>query len=170
MITRQTIHLLAASILAASFCTLTSCQKHKVYHAYAHTQQTEWSKEDSVHFMVPAVKESGCYQLETDLRITRRYPFTSLTLIINRTIISPATQSLLCKRTLHADTIQCQLTDSSGRSLGKGVSYLQYEYPVSKFNLNEGDSMVISVRHHMKQETLPGISDIGVSLKVASGK
>ena len=178
MIKRQTTHLLAASILAASLYTLTSCQEHKVYHAYAHMQQTEWNREDSVHFMVPAMKEPGRYQMETDLRITRQYPFMGMTLIIDRTVISPAEKSHLRKRTFHADTIHCQLTDKSGRSMGRGVSYLQYEYPVSTFNLNEGDSMVICVRHNMKQETLAGVSDIGVSMKkvesskwkVASGK
>ncbi|MFQ9996553.1 MAG: gliding motility lipoprotein GldH, partial [Hoylesella buccalis] len=40
----------------------------------------------------------------------------------------------------------------------------QYAFDITSMDLHEGDSLHISVRHDMKREILPGISNVGVSL------
>ena len=58
-----------------------------------------------------------------------------------------------------------QLTDEKGNAIGKGINYHQYRFPVSSFDLNNGDSLVVNIRHDMKREILPGICDVGLIMK-----
>ena len=62
------------------------------------------------------------------------------------------------------DTVNCQLIDKNGVSKGQGISYYQYNFPINVYRLNQGDSIHITVRHDMKREILPGVSDIGVKI------
>ena len=66
--------------------------------------------------------------------------------------------------TVVTDTVACQLTDRKGNAAGKGISYHQYQFPVTELMLQDGDSLFVSIRHDMKREILPGISDVGFSL------
>ena len=45
------------------------------------------------------------------------------------------------------------------------MSYYQYDFPLSTLRLKEGDSLALVVRHAMKREILPGISDVGIIAK-----
>ena len=56
------------------------------------------------------------------------------------------------------------LYDEKGNVLGDGVSYFQYNFMLSEVDLREGDSLHVCVRHIMKREILPGISDIGLKM------
>ena len=159
-------HILATGILTIALASLTSCEEQKIYHAYAHSERTVWDKGDAFLFMVPPMKSEGTYLLEADLRITREYPYTGLTLIIDQTVIHTHNSLLPHSPSLHhADTLSCRLAESDGNTLGKGINFLQYEFPVRHMELKKGDSLVIGIRHYMKQETLPGVSDIGISIK-----
>ena len=44
------------------------------------------------------------------------------------------------------------------------MSYYQYQVPVNDITLQQGDSLHICVRHDMKREILPGISDVGIKM------
>ena len=57
------------------------------------------------------------------------------------------------------------IIDSKGNVEGKGVSYYQYDFPLSTLRLEKGDSLALVVRHAMKREILPGISDVGIMLR-----
>ena len=56
------------------------------------------------------------------------------------------------------------MIDKNGVSKGQGISYYQYNFPINVYRLNLGDSIHITVRHDMKREILPGVSDIGVKI------
>ncbi|MBP7359673.1 MAG: gliding motility lipoprotein GldH, partial [Prevotella sp.] len=45
-----------------------------------------------------------------------------------------------------------------------GISYYQYNFNISHIELHKGDSIHVCIRHNMKREILPGISDVGFSL------
>ena len=51
------------------------------------------------------------------------------------------------------------------RFTGNGISYYQYTVPVCQEHFMENDSIHITIRHAMKRDILPGISDIGVKLE-----
>ena len=91
------------------------------------------------------------------MRITSDYPFTGLSLVVERKIYP--------SKDIRVDTLNCAIMDSKGNAEGKGVSYYQYDFPLSTLRLKEGDSLALIVRHAMKREILPGISDVGIMLR-----
>lgn len=137
--------------------TLISCNSHVVYDKYNHTPIAGWEKNDTLTFDVPKVVAAGEYYPSLGLRINGAYPFMGLTLIIE--------QRILPENKVLTDTLQCDLISKSGTAKGQGISYYQYKFPIKSTYLNKGDSLHISVRHDMKREILPGISDIGFQLR-----
>ena len=67
--------------------------------------------------------------------------------------------------TVKSDTLSCRLIDETGNALGNGVSNYQYLIPLTSLTLKKGDRLRIAIRHDMKREILPGISDIGLRLR-----
>ena len=55
--------------------------------------------------------------------------------------------------------------NKDGVTTGQGISYHQYNFPINLYHFNENDSIHIMIRHDMKREILPGISDIGIKLE-----
>lgn len=134
-----------------------SCTGNKVYDHYSHTLLTGWEKADALSFDVPSLTETGHYATRLGLRISNSYPFQSLTLIVEQTVYPSGHKQ--------ADTLSCHLFDRKGTVQGQGVSYFQYHFSVSQMSLQKGDSLHITVRHNMKREIMPGISDVGIEVE-----
>lgn len=143
----------AALILSVLFA---ACNDKKVYDTFHHTPLAGWEKNDSLSFDVHKLKTSGRYLSTLALRIDDEYPFMGLTLIVEQTVHPSHTK--------HVDTLNCALIGANGIPKGQGIGYYQYAFGVTSMNLQKGDSLHISVRHNMKREILPGISNVGVSL------
>ncbi len=135
---------------------LSACTGSTVYHRYKNVPVTGWEKNDTVVFEVPAIKTDGIYQRQLGLRVTRDYPFQGLTLIVEQQ--ANALQKTYC------DTLNCNIFNKHGNPVGHGVSRYQYLFPLPEVPLDSGQSLRISVRHDMKREILPGITDIGIEL------
>ncbi len=142
-------------LLSGLLCA--ACTGNKVYDHYDHTPIAGWEKIDTLKFDVPPLKKSGLYATSMGLRINNSFPFISMTLIVEQTVL-PANRTVI-------DTINCPLTDKNGRVRGKGIGLYQYRFPVSVMTLHENDSLHITVRHNMKREILPGVSDVGIELE-----
>lgn len=141
-------------LLSGLLCA--ACTGNKVYDHYDHTPIAGWEKIDTLKFDVPPLRKSGLYATSMGLRINNSFPFISMTLIVEQTVL-PANRTVI-------DTINCPLTDKNGRVRGKGIGLYQYRFPVSVMTLHENDSLHITVRHNMKREILPGVSDVGIEL------
>lgn len=139
-----------------------SCNRKTVYDHYEHTPLTGWEKNDTLIFRMPVFAEGGNYSEELGLRIEDNYPFTSICIIVDNTIISK--QNTMGSKT-ESDTITCSLFDSDGSIKGKGVSLFQYNTPLKVLSVEKGDSVEVRVRHNMKREILHGITDIGIRIK-----
>uniref|UniRef100_A0AB33JHQ9 Gliding motility lipoprotein GldH n=2 Tax=unclassified Prevotella TaxID=2638335 RepID=A0AB33JHQ9_9BACT len=146
--------LLATIAVAATL--LSACTGNKVYDRYEHTPIAGWEKNDTLKYQVPPMARPGLYQAELGLRINGSYPFMGLTLIVDQTRYPDGS--------VKSDTLNCELIDHRGNSKGRGLSYYQYNFKVAKMYLHAGDSLSVSVRHDMKREILPGISDVGIML------
>jgi gliding motility-associated lipoprotein GldH len=133
---------------------LTACDRQTVYNHFEHVPVTGWEKNDVLSFNVPAMKQDGLFVEEVGLRISGAYPFMGLNLIIDQTIFP--------SREVRHDTLQCSVIDEQGNASGFGISQYQYAFPLTALQLAKGDSLHISVRHDMKREILPGITDIGI--------
>ena len=145
-----------AVVLTAMAALLGACSGGTVYDQYDHTPLSGWEKNDTLQFNIPAAKERAVAQREVELRVTGAYPFQSICLIVE--------QTTLPSHIFRRDTITCTLMSPTGDIKGKGISLYQYRFPMSDISLNEGDSLSITIRHNMKREILPGITDIGIHL------
>jgi gliding motility-associated lipoprotein GldH len=138
------------------FFLLLSCTGRKVYDTYNHTFVSGWDRGDVLLYDVPKVKTAAKYSTMLGLRVSDGYPFQSLTLIVEQTVYP--------KKTTRRDTVNCQIYDSRGTIKGRGISCFQYHYQISQMNLQEGDSLHITVRHDMRREIIPGIADVGIEV------
>lgn len=136
--------------------SLAACNRRLVYDKYQSTPVAGWEKNDTLSFGISPVDSAASYEARLGLRVTDAYPFTALTLIVEQHVF-PSDE-------VRVDTVQCQLADARGNAVGKGVSYHQYQFHVATVQLQHGDSIHVRVRHDMKREILPGVSDVGMSL------
>ena len=146
-------------LLIATFAT--SCNNSTIFDQYAHTPIAGWEKNDTLSFEIPPLLEGGHYQENLGVRLTGAYPFMGLTLIVEQTIYHNKKKMVAeCK----TDTVNCQFVDANGNNKGQGISYSQYKFPINLYDLHQGDSIHIAIRHDMKREILPGVSDVGVKI------
>ena len=143
-------------VLLLLFGLITACDTQTVYVHYEHTPVTGWERNDTLRFQIGALSQTADYAEEVGLRINSDYPFTMLQLIFE--------QELLPSHQVRIDTLDCTLVDQRGNMLGQGVINYQYRFPLATLPLEEGDRLQIVVRHNMKREILPGISDVGIRL------
>ena len=140
---------------------LVSCNRKTVYDHYEHTPLTGWEKNDTLIYRMPVFDKGGDYSEILGMRISDNYPFTSICIIVDNTIIPKGNPLNLSTQ---SDTITCSLFDSDGSIKGDGVSIFQYRTHVKNISVEEGDSLEVRVRHNMKREILNGILDIGIQL------
>ncbi len=136
---------------------LLSCSSNVVYDKYEHAPLSGWERNDTLVFNVPKMTEDATYCQSVGLRMTGTFPFTSLSLIIE--------QHVCPSGKVVADTIKCPITDERGNFLGDGISAYQYSFQLRELTLSRGDSLHVTVRHNMKREILPGVSDVGLLLQ-----
>lgn len=151
---RYTLYIL--SVVVTMLLLFSSCDNGVVYDTYNHTQIEGWEKNDTLVFDVPRLVSSGRYRMEVGLRTNGTFPFTGLSVVVEQTVI-PGYKTF-------TDTLRCRLTDEKGNVLGRGVSCFQYNFILSDVDLAKGDSLHVRVRHIMKREILPGISDVGLKV------
>ena len=145
------------SVLATVAAVLMAgCTGNTVYDKFEHTPTEGWEKGDNVVFCVPKATAPGNHQATVMLRTNDSYPFLNLSLIVEQKV-SPS-------GTTFTDTLNCTLADKQGNSTGKGLNYHQFEFPLRTLSLAAGDSLTVSIRHDMKRDILPGISDVGFAL------
>jgi len=144
-----------------------SCNRKTIYHHYEHTPLTGWEKNDTLLFTLTPSVQRAVVQRSIELRISNSYPFRSLCLIVEQTTIPAKGTGTILQRSkspLRRDTVNCDLIDPEGNIMGKGANLYQYSFRMTDISLNEGDSLRINIRHNMKRETIPGISDIGIRM------
>lgn len=149
---RWTTALLGLVILA-----LAACQQRAAYSHYEPVSLNGWNREDTVKFTFGPVTESNSFRKTLGLRASLDYPFTNLSLIVE--------QEVMPSGTVKCDTLDISLIDIDGSPKGKGVNHYQYDIPLNSISLLAGETLYVSIRHNMKRENLPGISDIGLTLE-----
>ena len=147
-------------LLTAWLCT--TCIGNKTFDQYQQIPTAGWEKNDTLSFAVPPVGNNGLYSVDLGIRTIGSYPFMSLTLIVD--ILREGT-TLTDKEGWQEQRINCHLFDEKGHVKGYGINYYQYHFHVTSLALNIGDSLQVKVRHDMKREILPGISNLGIQLR-----
>jgi len=136
---------------------LAACQQRAAFSHYEPVSLNGWNREDTVKFTFGPVAESNSFCEILGLRASLDYPFTNLSLIVE--------QEVMPSGSVRCDTLNLSLIDVDGSPKGKGVNHYQYVIPLNSISLLKGESLLVNVRHNMKREYLPGISDIGLTLE-----
>ena len=127
---------------------MASCDRQTVYHHFEHVPDNEWEKIDTLKFEIGPVIETGTYHEAVELRINEEQTIKPRGIILSQ----------------HKD---CELINPDGSHKGSGISFFQSQFPLDDIDLQQGDTLCISVFHSMKREIMPGISDIGIRLSRA---
>ena len=125
------------------------CDSQTVYNHFEHTSMNGWERNDTLTF-VTAPLTAGNYDEQLALRISGDYPFLSVNLVVEQRA-EPAQQVI-------RDTLVCDLIGKDGVVKGHGVSSYQYMFRTT---------LHLTVRHDMKREMLPGITELGIVIKRA---
>lgn len=134
-----------------------ACDRQTALAGYHDLPLDGWEAGDTVAFPLDSVTEGGDYLLTLSLRFTasERYPFSDI--------------ALLLTRCLPGDTLTMPLryTLTTGRSdmAGNGVSLYAYDFPVDTLSLELGTKGRFILKHNMRLSPLPGIHDVGLSLR-----
>ncbi|MDD4760235.1 MAG: gliding motility lipoprotein GldH [Bacteroidaceae bacterium] len=137
---------------------ISGCNREKTAcFGYRSTPIEGWEQHNVLTFKVDTIKQSGEYGVYVSLRTTNAYPFQSIFLLVKTQLVSPEWNN--------QDTLVCVLTDKQGIHSGHGISFYQNDYLLKKIKLQRGQSGNIMVSHIMRRNILPGISDVGVTVK-----
>ena len=148
------LYILALMAIAVS---VSSCDDPRIYDHYESTPQDGWGRNEVLTFSVPKMLQTDTYQQWVELRANQKFPFQTITLIVEQTVFP--------KKQVYRDTVECKIIDDAGRLEGKnGISSTEVVAPLRTLQLKQGDSLAISVRHDMQRELLPGISDVGIRI------
>ena len=160
-------------LLLTVVLALAGCHRVTVYHHFENINIGGWEKPDTLWFCMPPAKSAAMLHEEVELRVSDRYPFQGVSLVIEQTTIHTSQSAQLTPLTLHpspltnvrTDTLHCSLINHDGSFKVKGIVYHQYHFHLTDLSVDEGDSIRIAVRHAMRRETLPGIVDVGIKLQ-----
>lgn len=141
--------------------TLVGCNRKTVFAQFRHVPIEGWERSDSIGFEFACQKSMGggteVYEETVGLRISGAYPFKSLYLIVE--------QETFPARIVQVDTLVCPLVNEHGVFHGRGINYYQYDFPLRTVTLTPGDSLSVRIRHNMKREILPGVIDVGLTVR-----
>ncbi len=127
-------------------------------HEYSAIDNEEWNINDSLHFEVDSVMHSGKYETTLELRTNAKYPYRNISIVM--------TQSLRNGNNIISKTLNYDIVDAQGNKNGEGITYLTHRIPFCTMDLQNGDTIDITIKHNMQDNILPGITDVGVLIEI----
>jgi len=148
-----------STILLTVALVFASCNRNAIYSHYESIAVDGWGWEhgDTMGFSVPPVSEGGLYSEEIGVRTSGTFPFRDLVLLVHHTVMPEGRR--------WTDTVDVAIVGEDGAPQGDGISLVHHSTRLPNLMLNEGDSLHVSISHFMRLENLPGISDVGVTLR-----
>lgn len=146
--------LLSAAVMIAGFLAVGCSERHEEFSAFGRVDSRGWAYGDTVSVMPVDLDSVRAKRLEIAVRHTNDYPYRNLWLELSYSV----------GRLTVRDTVQLLLADVYGRWQGQGFgpSYQMSRRLRSRFVIP--DSTVISLRHIMRVDTLPGIEQVGITV------
>lgn len=147
-----------SGMLLLASCLAVACMKQTVYHSYQPIPNEGWNKSDTLIFQIPITDSlPATLQLATEVRNSTMYPYQNLFVIVSH--------NLQDSLTFQTDTLEFVLADKEGNWKGSGWgSLLQSTLPLGKVKVKGAGNYILKMSHGMKDETLEGIRDAGLSL------
>ena len=136
---------------------LSSCGPEAVYQKMSAIHRSEWTKEIAFSHEVEMTDEIGLVDIDLEIRHAGNYPYSNLFVFLYSEF--PDGKSRI-------DTVECLLAKPTGEWYGAGLGDLySVSIPFRKnVRFNQQGGYTISLSHGMRQDTLRGIADIGITL------
>ena len=164
----KTLFLIAAMALAVA-----ACSRLPVYSHYEHIDGESWRRDDTLTFTT-TVRDSANYHLILGLRATNAYPYKQLTVNVDMKVNENENQNENEdenededeneKLTPHTSPLTIDITDAEGEMQGSGNTIYSYDVPIGDVVLGSSDTLTVSIHHAMSKFSLPGITDIGLTV------
>lgn len=137
---------------------LISCDPFRIVDQNSEIKNASWQQNDGRKFSFEVEDTSLIYSVLINLRNNNDYPFSNIYLFVEMT--SPSEKYFM-------DTLQFNLADQTGKWLGSGIGNIwQNHIPlVEGVKMNEIGTYRIVLNHGMRQESLPGITDVGIRVE-----
>lgn len=149
--------------IPALLLTIAACSHSSVYSNYKSIADAGWNKDSVARFTVDITETGIPCNVLVNIRHNNTYPYQNFWMFITTT--TPDGKST-------QDTIECYLADNRGKWLGSGLSSI-YNMPVL-FKPNtvftKPGKYTFAIRQGMRDDVLPGISDIGIEIDKANQK
>lgn len=142
------------TVVTTMLLLLASCQERRIYSHYESIDIEAWDKSHELELVMPPLSERGVYQEEIGIRYSKLYPYMFLQLIVEQTVFP--------QQKKYTDTIRCDMMNEHGILKSRGINLSQRLLPLRTLDLHRGDSIHFRIRHNMRRDILPGISDIGL--------
>lgn len=117
-----------------------------------------WEAGHAFRFDVPVQDTMGSYDFYIDLRNSSNYPYANIYMFVSTTFPSGKTAR---------DTVECILADKRGKWLGNGLGDILDNHILFKENIrfpNTG-TYTFEFEQGMREESLPAILDVGISIE-----
>ncbi len=148
------VRITAVVSLATAFF---GCTRRPAVSEYRSTPLDGWETGETLTFDIDSLRCEGNYLLSLGVRTSaaRKFPYKQLILEVRQNWHEP-----LMSRT---DTLTFDIATHTSRERS-GISISRYEQPCTTLPLPQGARGTITVRHLMRHNFLPGISEVGILL------
>lgn len=147
---------------AAVLLALAACRPDPstLVHEYRRVKDGRgWNVRDTLFIPVPPVPRDGDYTLSVGMRVDNGFSWEGVWVEAELQADTP--------HVCHTDTLFVRLYDEKARPVAEGVNLLQVEQPsVRPVRLRQGQRGRLRLRHLMRRETLPHITDVGACLRM----
>ena len=144
-------------LVAMIAIAMSSCSRSNIYSHYESVSAEGWSCSDTVRFELGPVLQGKVFGQKVNLRTTSAYPYTALSMIVHRQVLPKGEE--------HQDTISIVLCNDKGVPTGTGITHRQNDIVLSPIKIETDEKLAVTIWHNMKQTCLPGISEIGLSMR-----
>ena len=145
-------------MLVMVLLTFAACNNNTLFMGNNPVNEDGWEKNQPLVFEIPVADTTGLHTMHFLLRHTTDYPFSNLYVFLD--IEFPDNRIM-------RDTLECILADRTGKWTGKGFGRIKSSEYLFRDNVWFPDSgtYTIRIRHGMRTNPLPGISDAGIMIR-----
>jgi gliding motility-associated lipoprotein GldH len=142
------------------FCFLllfAACSQNEIFSEFHSFPEAKWPRNEKVEFQIHLPEDAPRQDIFLEIRNNSNYPFRNLWLFVDITAPDGVRR---------CDTINVELADVYGKWYGRGISLYSYSFlyePDVKYPLS--GIYTYSIRQGMRKEVLPGITDVGMTVK-----
>lgn len=147
-----------SSLLLLTAWLTTACIEHTVYHSYQSIPAKGWGKRDTLLFRIPIADSLKTLRLTAEVRNKDEYAYQDFYLIVSH--------NLQDSTVFQTDTLKFILADKDGKWQGTGWgSLFQSALPLETAVARYAGNYTFKVAQGMKDETLMGITDVGIKIE-----